>query len=75
MHIYSFNDLKFTLKHLKGSYMFRSYDHPQGAFISMLFFVYDTSKQYNRIFISKYFPTNFKLYIRNTKLYKNIKVS
>jgi len=33
MHIYSFNDLKFTLKHLKLSYMFRSYDHPQGAYI------------------------------------------
>jgi len=32
-HIYSFNDLKFTLKHLKRSYMFRSYDHPQGAYI------------------------------------------
>jgi len=32
MHIYSFNDLKFTLKHLKRSYMFRSYDHPQGAY-------------------------------------------
>ena len=30
MHIYSFNDLKFTLKHLKRSYVFRSYDHPQG---------------------------------------------
>ena len=29
----SFNDLKFTLKHLKRSYMFRSYDHPQGAYI------------------------------------------
>ena len=33
MHIYSFNDLKFTLKHLKSSYMFRSYDHPEGAYI------------------------------------------
>ena len=33
MHTYSFNDLKFTLKHLKCSYMFRSYDHPQGAYI------------------------------------------
>ena len=33
MHIYSFNDLKFTLKHLKRSYMFRTYDHPQGAYI------------------------------------------
>ena len=33
MHIYSFNDLKFTLKYLKRSYMFRSYDHPQGAYI------------------------------------------
>jgi len=33
MHIYTFNDLKFTLKHLKRSYMFRSYDHPQGAYI------------------------------------------
>ena len=34
MHIYShFNNLKFTLKHLKRSYMFRSYDHPEGAYI------------------------------------------
>ena len=33
MHIYSFNDLKLTLRHLKRSYMFRSYDHPQGAYI------------------------------------------
>jgi len=46
MHTYSFNDLKFTLKHLKHSYMFPScsmlpqrsymfpsYDHPQGAYI------------------------------------------
>jgi len=33
MHIYSFNDLKFTLKHLKRPYMFRSYRHPQGAYI------------------------------------------
>ena len=32
MHIYSFNDLKFTLKYQKRSYMFRSYDHPQGAY-------------------------------------------
>ena len=32
MDIYSFKDLKFTLKHLKRSYMFRSYDHPQGAY-------------------------------------------
>ena len=30
-HIF-FNNLKFTLKHLKLSYMFRSYDHPQGAY-------------------------------------------
>jgi len=29
---YSFSDLKFTLKHLKRSYMFRSHDHPQGAY-------------------------------------------
>ena len=29
MYIFSFNDLKFTLKHLKRSYIFRSYDHPQ----------------------------------------------
>ena len=28
----SFNNLKITLKHLKRSYMFRSYDHPQGAY-------------------------------------------
>jgi len=33
MHIYSFNDIKFTLKHLKRSYTFRSYHHPQGAYI------------------------------------------
>ena len=33
MHIYSFNDLKFTLKHLKRFHMLRSYDHPQGAYI------------------------------------------
>jgi len=33
MHIYSFNDLKFALKHLKRSNMFRSNDHPQGAHI------------------------------------------
>ena len=32
-HIYSFNDLKFTVKHLKRFCMFRSYDHPQGAYI------------------------------------------
>ena len=25
-------NLKFTLKHLKRPYMFRSYDHPQGAY-------------------------------------------
>ena len=31
--VYSFNDLKFTLKHLKRSNMFRSYDHPQAAYI------------------------------------------
>jgi len=27
-----FNKLKFTLKHLKRSYMFRSYDHPHGVY-------------------------------------------
>jgi hypothetical protein len=27
-----FNNLKCTLKHLKRSYAFRSYDHPQGAY-------------------------------------------
>jgi len=27
-----FNNLKFTFKHLKRSYMFRSYHHPQGAY-------------------------------------------
>ena len=26
------NNLKFTLKHLKRSFMFRSYDHPQGTY-------------------------------------------
>jgi len=33
MHKYSFNNLKFTLKPLKRSYMFRQYDHAQGAHI------------------------------------------
>ena len=33
MHIYSFNDLKFTLERLKRPYMFRSYDRPQGVYI------------------------------------------
>jgi len=33
MHIYSFNDQKFTLKHLKRSYIFRSCDPPQEAYI------------------------------------------
>ena len=33
MRIYSFNDLKFTLKHLERSYMFRLYDHPHEAYI------------------------------------------
>jgi len=28
-----FTNLKFALKHLKRSYMFRSHDHPQGAYI------------------------------------------
>jgi len=35
IHIYIYNflrSLKFTLKHLKRSYMFRSYDHPQEAY-------------------------------------------
>jgi len=32
MRVYSFSNLKFTLKHLKRSYMFRSYDHPHGAY-------------------------------------------
>jgi len=31
-HIQSFNNVKFALKHLKRSNMFRSYDHPQGAY-------------------------------------------
>ena len=33
MHLYLFNDLKFTLKRLKRSYMFRTNDHPQGEYI------------------------------------------
>jgi len=33
MNIYSFNVLKFTLKHVKLSCTFRSYDHPQGTCI------------------------------------------
>ena len=32
MHMYSLNNIKCTLKHLKSSYMIRSYDHPQGAY-------------------------------------------
>jgi len=30
IYIYNLRSLKFTLKHLKRSYMFRSHDHPQG---------------------------------------------
>jgi len=35
MHIYIYylRSVKFTLKHVKRSYMFRSHDHPQGAYI------------------------------------------
>jgi len=34
MHIYIYNlSLKFTLKHLKRSYMFRTHDHPQGCYM------------------------------------------
>ena len=33
IYIYYSRSLKFSLKHLKRSYMFRSRDHPQGAFI------------------------------------------
>ena len=32
-YIYNIRSLKFTLKHLKHSYMFRSHDHPQGSYI------------------------------------------
>ena len=32
-HTYYLRSLKFTLKRLKRSYMFRSHDHPQGAYI------------------------------------------
>jgi len=32
-HTYYLYNLKFTIKHLKRSYMFRSHDHPQGAYI------------------------------------------
>jgi len=33
IYIYYLRSLKFTLKHLKRSYMFRSHDHLQGAYI------------------------------------------
>ena len=33
IYIYYLRSLKFTLKHLKCSYMFRSHAHPQGAYI------------------------------------------
>jgi len=33
IYIYNLKSIKFTLKHLKRSYMFRSHDHPQGAHI------------------------------------------
>ena len=33
IYIYYLRSLKFTLKHLKRSYMFRSHNHPQGAYI------------------------------------------
>ena len=32
-HIYNLRSLKLALKHLKRPYMFRSHDHPQGAYI------------------------------------------
>jgi len=32
VYIYYLRSLKFTLKHLKRSYMFRSHYHPQGAY-------------------------------------------
>jgi len=32
IYIYYLRSLKFTLKPLKRSYVFRSYDHPQGAY-------------------------------------------
>ena len=32
IYIYYLRSLKFTLKHLKHSYMYRSYNHPQGAY-------------------------------------------
>jgi len=31
--VYYLRSLKFTLRHLKRSYMFRSHYHPQGAYI------------------------------------------
>ena len=33
IYVYYLRSLKFTLTHLKRSYMFRSHDHPQGAYI------------------------------------------
>jgi len=33
LYIYYLRRPKFKLKHLKRSYMFRTYDHPQGAYI------------------------------------------
>ena len=33
IYIYCLRSLKFTLKHLKDFYMFRTYDHPPGAHI------------------------------------------
>ena len=33
INIYNLRSLKFKLKHLKRTYMFRSHDHPQGAHI------------------------------------------
>jgi len=33
IYIYYLGSLEFTLTHLKRSYMFRSHDHPHGAYI------------------------------------------
>jgi len=33
IYMHYLRSLKFTLKHLKRSYMFRAHDHPQGAHI------------------------------------------
>ena len=46
MYIYIFKSLKFTLEHLKCSYMFQSHDHLQGEY-TVPCYSYNLKHNYN----------------------------